>query len=155
MKKKLIIITILYLFLDIITKRIAVKYITDLTVIPGLFSLTLAKNTGAAFSILEGKSLALSLVSIFVVVYLVWLVKNNKLSKLQLFGYSLLLAGIVGNLIDRLCYRYVIDFIHFHISSYSFPIFNIADIGIVVGTGLLLLDIILDEKRKKNEGSSK
>lgn len=155
MKKKLIIITILYLFLDIITKRLAVKYFTNLTIIPGFLSFTLAKNSGAAFSILEGKSLALSLVSIFVIIYLVWLVKNNKLSKLQLFGYSLLLAGILGNLIDRLCYRYVIDFIHFHISSYSFPIFNVADIGIVVGTCLLFLDIILNEKRKKNEGSSK
>lgn len=155
MKKKLIIITILYLFLDIITKRLAVKYFANLTIIPGFLSFTLAKNSGAAFSILEGKSLALSLVSIFVIIYLVWLVKNNKLSKLQLFGYSLLLAGILGNLIDRLCYRYVIDFIHFHISSYSFPIFNVADIGIVVGTCLLFLDIILNEKRKKNEGSSK
>ncbi len=155
MKKKLVIITILYLLLDILTKRLALKYFTNLAIIPEFLSFTLAKNTGAAFSILEGKSLALSLVSIFVIIYLVWLVKNNKLSKLQLAGYSLLLAGILGNLIDRICYHYVIDFIHFHISNYSFPIFNVADIGIVVGTFILFLDIYLDEKRNKNESSSK
>ncbi len=155
MKKKLVIITVLYLLLDILTKRLALKYFTNLTIIPGFLSFTLAKNTGAAFSILEGKSLVLALVSIFVIVYLVWLVKNNKLNKLQLIGYSLLLSGILGNLIDRICYHYVIDFIHFHVGSYSFPIFNIADIGIVVGTLILFLDVYLDEKRKKNESSSK
>lgn len=59
------------------------------------------------------------------------------------------MGGLVGNLIDRLLYGYVIDYLSFHISNYDFPIFNIADIGIVVGIGLLILSMIKQEVKTK------
>ena len=67
------------------------------------------------------------------------MIKNHKLSSLEIFSYSLLIGGIIGNLIDRIVRGYVIDFISIKLGNYNFPIFNVADILIVIGVFLLLL----------------
>lgn len=154
MKRKLIIITVLCLIIDLVTKLLVSNYLQNqtITIIPNFFSLTFVKNLGAAFSILQGRTIILVMVAIFTLGYLFFMIKKNKLNKLEVFGYGLFLAGILGNLIDRICYGYVIDFLHFYIGNNSFPVFNVADICITVGAGLLLLNII---KENKHENSSK
>ena len=154
MKKKLIIITTICFVIDLITKLLVSNFLVDnsIVIIPKFFSLKFVKNTGAAFSILQGKTIVLVSVALITVIYLFFMIKKNKLSNLETIGYSLFLAGIMGNLIDRICYGYVIDFLHFYIGNNSFPIFNFADICITIGAGLLLLNII---KESKNENSGR
>jgi signal peptidase II len=117
-----------------------------LYVIKNFFYLVFVKNIGAAFSILEGKSLLLILIGVIALGFLYWYVKNNRPTNI---GYALLFGGILGNLIDRIIFGYVIDFIGFEIGSYEFPIFNIADIAIVLGAIFIIIG------SDKNENSSK
>lgn len=115
-------------------------------IIPNFFSLTYVRNTGAAFSMLEGKLSFFVLLSIAVLVYFVYFLFQSKTIKLSYqFVYSLLLGGIIGNLIDRIAYGAVVDYLDFQFGSYQFAIFNFADICIVIGGILLFLLIWKDE----------
>ncbi len=70
---------------------------------------------------------------------------EKKFNKISVFGYGLLMGGILGNLIDRILYGYVIDFLSFTFGSYQFPVFNLADMGIVIGIGFLFIEICRGE----------
>lgn len=116
--------------------------------IPHITDFVFVKNTGAAFSILSGKVSLLSAISILfcigVVVYMIW--KRPK-SPLLCTALTLIFSGALGNAIDRLAYGYVVDFIR--LSFINFPVFNIADIAITVGAGLIVVyEVFFD---KKNE----
>lgn len=109
-------------------------------VINNFFYLTFCKNEGAAFSIFYGKTIFFIVVASFAVYFLYKSIKNKqKLKKFDIICYSLLFGGIVGNLIDRLLYGYVIDYLDFELFNYNFAIFNFADICIVLGALILLL----------------
>lgn len=109
-------------------------------VINNFFYLTFCKNEGAAFSIFYGKTIFFIAVAAFAVYFLYKSIKNKqKLKKFDIICYSLLFGGIVGNLIDRLLYGYVIDYLDFELFNYNFAIFNFADICIVLGALILLL----------------
>lgn len=109
-------------------------------VINNFFYLTFCKNEGAAFSIFYGKTIFFIVVAAFAVYFLYKSIKNKqKLKKFDIICYSLLFGGIVGNLIDRLLYGYVIDYLDFELFNYNFVIFNFADICIVLGALILLL----------------
>lgn len=109
-------------------------------VINNFFYLTFCKNEGAAFSIFCGKTIFFIVVAAFAVYFLYKSIKNKqKLKKFDIICYSLLFGGIVGNLIDRLLYGYVIDYLDFELFNYNFAIFNFADICIVLGALILLL----------------
>ena len=109
-------------------------------VINNFFYLTFCKNEGAAFSIFYGKTIFFIVVAAFAVYFLYKSIKNKqKLKKFDVICYSLLFGGIVGNLIDRLLYGYVIDYLDFELFNYNFAIFNFADICIVLGALILLL----------------
>lgn len=109
-------------------------------VINNFFYLTFCKNEGAAFSIFYGKTIFFIVVAAFAVYFLYKFIKNKqKLKKFDIICYSLLFGGIVGNLIDRLLYGYVIDYLDFELFNYNFAIFNFADICIVLGALILLL----------------
>ena len=112
-------------------------------VIPNFFSITFVKNTGAAFSILEDATLLLIIISVVFIILIDNTIKKEEqnLDKLSIIALGMIIGGIFGNLIDRILFRSVIDYISFQFGSYYFPIFNIADIGITVGVGLLLLDL--------------
>lgn len=110
------------------------------SIIPNFFSLTYVRNTGAAFSILEGKISFFVLLSIAILIYFIYFLFRIKTIKLGYqIVYSLLLGGIIGNLIDRIFYGAVIDYLDFQFGTYQFAIFNFADICIVVGGILLFL----------------
>lgn len=109
-------------------------------VINNFFYLTFCKNEGAAFSIFYGKTIFFIVVAAFAVYFLYKSIKNKqKLKKFDIICYSLLFGGIVGNLIDRLLYGYVIDYLDFELFNYNFAIFNFADICIVLGALILIL----------------
>jgi signal peptidase II len=145
------VIIVLGIVFDRLTKVWSVENLAhgnDIVVIKNFFGFTYEENTGAAFSIFSGKVQILSIITAFVVLFMIYyLYKNRKENKLFKISMSLIISGAVGNLIDRLYHKYVIDFIMFHYKDvYTFPIFNVADIMVVTGTALLALYIIKDVK---------
>ena len=150
----LIIISMAVVLLDQGTKLLVIHNIapTDtIPVLPRILNLVYVKNTGAAFSILSGKTFFLSLISLAVCVGIVWyLVKNRPENKLMLLSVSLVLGGAVGNLIDRMFRGSVVDF--FEVIFVDFPVFNVADIAITVGAILLMIYVLFFDREKKNGG---
>ena len=119
----------------------------NIEVIKDFFYITYAENTGAAFSILNNSRFFLILMGICAIIMIfIFFIKNKKQTKLSIASYGILLGGIVGNLFDRIKYGYVIDYLDFKIFGYNFPIFNLADIAIVIGCFLLIIMIIMEDK---------
>jgi signal peptidase II len=116
-------------------------------IIDGFFNITYVRNTGVAFGILDSVNLpfkstvlaVLTLVAIAGVLVYSWRTPANQ--TLLQTALSLILAGALGNLYDRVMYRYVIDFIEVYYRTYRWPSFNVADSAITVGVGLLVLQI--------------
>ena len=110
-----------------------------------LFKLDFVKNYGAAFNIFSGSRIFLSLISILFSIILIYLIfRKNTLNSLDLYSYSFILGGTIGNGIDRLYKGYVIDFINLNIIN--FPVFNIADISINIGFIFLLYNIFKNNR---------
>ena len=141
--KKIIKLASLFLLIDIVVKLIVKSKLVlyqSISIIDNFFYITYVRNTGAAWSMFSGKQYFLIIVSLIVIIFLFYyLYKKNKYNKLEIFGYSLLISGAVGNLIDRIFYGYVIDYLNFYIFNYDFPVFNIADTCIVIGIMLLFI----------------
>lgn len=147
--KKIFLYGLFWLCLDQGIKKIITICIglgESITLIPSFFHLTYVRNTGAAWSILEGNRIFLILVSI-VAIGLVYyfMIKDKKIQKIEEVAYGVLLGGIIGNLIDRAVFGYVIDFLHFTFGNYQFPIFNIADMGIVIGTFIIIVIMLKED----------
>ena len=119
----------------------------NIEVIKDFFNITYAENTGAAFSILNNSRFFLILMGFgAVIMVMFFFIKNKKQTKLSIASYGILLGGIVGNLFDRIKYGYVIDYLDFRIFGYNFPIFNLADIAIVIGCFLLIIMFMMEDK---------
>lgn len=113
--------------------------------VSGMFSLVHARNYGAAFGFLNNaggwQTVFFALVSITVsLVLLVWLKRVSRIERQLSIALSLVLGGAIGNLLDRLMYNYVVDFLLFYYDQWHFPAFNIADLAISIGAFLLILD---------------
>ena len=109
------------------------------------FSIDYVKNYGAAFNILSGSRIFLSTVSTIITLYLIYFILCKKnISNLNLLSYSLILAGTVGNGIDRIIKGYVIDFIN--LNFIDFPVFNIADISINIGLIFIIYGLIKNKR---------
>lgn len=122
--------------------------------IPNFLNFVYAENTGIAFSLLIEHGTAgrfgLSLVAIIagiLVLFYLWRTPRESY-QLQL-ALMFLLAGIAGNVTDRLRLGYVIDFIDAHFGRQHFPVFNLADTAVCIGAGLLILDMLLSSRREK------
>jgi len=110
-----------------------------------LFRLDFVKNYGAAFNILSGSRILLSLISIIFSILLIYLIlRKNTLNSPELYSYSFILGGTIGNGIDRISKGFVVDFINLNIIN--FPVFNIADISINIGFILLLYNIFRNNR---------
>ena len=105
------------------------------------FSIDYVKNYGAAFNLLSGSRIILSIISVIISIILLYFILNLKnISNIDLFSYSFILGGTIGNGLDRVFKGYVIDFIN--LNFIKFPIFNIADISINIGFILILYRLI-------------
>jgi len=110
-----------------------------------LFRLDFVKNYGAAFNIFSGSRIFLSCISIFFSILLIYLIsRKNSLDLMNLYSYSFILGGTIGNGIDRICRGFVVDFINLNIIN--FPVFNIADISINIGFIFLLYNIFKNNR---------
>ena len=129
----------------IITLKMKVGQV--LVVIPHVFNIHYVRNTGAAFSILEGGRYLFIMFALFVFWILIKYIRKTKFKKkIELISLGLLMGGLIGNLIDRILYGYVIDYLSF----FSCPIFNIADIAVVCGVFFLMIELFQREKGKKD-----
>lgn len=150
-------IAVLVVVLDQITKEMATALLVYNRPIPVLpvFEWRLLHNTGAAFSFLSDAGgwqrwFFTGLSSVVGMVIAVWIARLPRSQALLAAALSLILGGAVGNLIDRVRFGYVVDFISVHwFGKAYFPAFNIADAGITVGAGLLILDMLLNQHHYK------
>jgi len=138
-----IILSVIILIADQLSKNWAVinlKNQGNIALIPGFIGLRYVENTGAAFSILSDKQLILIVVTFLILGALTGLfikaLKSDEILMVKI-AYSLTIAGATGNFIDRIRQNYVVDFFKFEFVN--FPIFNVADIAIVAGIGLLAI----------------
>lgn len=153
MYKRLTIYSIILIVIDQVIKLVvnsSLKLYESITIIKNFFNITYVQNKGAAWSILSGNRfllIGIAIIALFLI--FMFFIKDKKLSKLEIIFYSLLIGGIVGNFIDRVIYGYVVDYLDFNIFGYNFPIFNFADICIVVSVILILIKSIKEEVCKK------
>ena len=154
--KKLFGIAFITVLLDQLIKNgllFFMNYGQSVTIIKNFFNITLIGNTGAAFSILSSNTILLIIISVVVLnVLYFFFIKGKTLTDFEQVSYGLLIGGILGNLIDRILRMQVVDYLDFNIFGYNFPVFNLADIVIVISMILIVIQII---KGDKNEVSSK
>jgi len=147
-----------FVLLDQITKQAVLNRFflgESISVIPSLFNLTYVRNKGAAFGFLHSAPeafrtpffLAVPVIAIFVIGYLFYQLKETE--KSSAWALSLILSGAIGNLIDRVRFGYVVDFLDFYYEPWGhWPAFNIADSAIVIGVFLLMTQTLALEKKK-------
>lgn len=145
-------IVVCTLIVDQLTKFLVMKYMTigqSISVIDHFLYLTSHRNQGAAWGILQGKMVFFYVVTLFVIAMVVlWMRKLNvRKEKLLVIALSLILGGALGNLIDRVLYQQVTDFINVYLFGYDFPIFNIADSALCIGVFLMGVDAVFDMKK--------
>ncbi|MGP4106909.1 signal peptidase II [Virgibacillus sp. L01] len=146
------IIALVIIVVDQLSKWAIIKTMEvgeQITVIENFFYLTSHRNSGAAWGILQGQMIFFYIVTVIVIIGVVYYMqKYAKDSKLLAISLSLILGGAIGNFIDRLFRKEVVDFFDFNLIGYDYPIFNIADSALVVGVILVLIATFIDEKKK-------
>jgi signal peptidase II len=150
------------LILDQITKysiQTRVRLHDIITVVPGFFNITHVRNRGAAFGVLSNLPefwrsaffILTAIVAVGVIAVFIW--KTHE--RLPVFAFSLIAGGAVGNLIDRIRYGEVVDFIQWYVKSYYWPSFNVADSAITLGVGLLAFEMLLGSSTKSQMSDTK
>ena len=143
----------LLLIADQFTKVLIMGYyqLGDSTQVTPFFNIVRVHNSGAAFSFLAGaggwQRWLFTAIGISAALLMVWLLKNHAKQKLFSFAISSILGGAIGNVIDRVLYGHVVDFLDFHWMGWHFPAFNVADSAITVGAACLILDELLRVRR--------
>ena len=135
---------VLFVISDRLTKHLAVKYLMPIgsaKVLDGIFNLTYVENRGVAFGLFQNMHSVIVPLNILIVALCTWLMIKAIKNKKRLFAFSinLIISGAIGNIIDKICYGYVVDFLEF--AFIDFPVFNLADI--LVCTGAFLTAIII------------
>lgn len=146
--------------LDYVTKKIIDRYVEQDTeqihVIGDFFLISHIRNRGAAFGILKEQRWFFILITIVIVSAIVWYLHRSYRNgrPLLLVALSMILGGALGNFLDRSIYGEVVDFLQFNFGSYTFPLFNVADCGIVCGVGLVILDALLTPKQENESNDN-
>ena len=156
MKKKIIRYSLFLFIIDLVSKLIIdniLKLNETINVINNFFSITKVYNTGSSFIILMGFKYLFIIAAIIVMIIIFRYINSFKDNKRNILAFSLILGGILGNLVDRIIYGYVIDFLDFKIFGTNMPVFNIADTFICIGVFLISYAII--KKEDNNEIDSK
>ncbi len=141
-------IAVLVFAADRVSKVLALRLTEPVILIPWILSLELGTNTGAAFSILSGNPLLLGLISLAILTGGVLLLRSVRLGPLSRTGFMLVLGGGLGNMVDRLFQGSVVDMIR--VLFIDYPIFNVADMAIVVGMILLMLSLLIKPEEWKS-----
>ncbi len=148
MKYIVLLASLIFVLLDQWFKYLAIKHLSAITTIPlikNILHLTYLENKGAAFGIFEGRLFILVGITALIVLILIILILSGKVkNNLALWSMSLIIAGGIGNLIDRVARHYVIDYIH--VKLINFPIFNFADCCVVVGVILFVVFFLFFDK---------
>ncbi|UQD51640.1 signal peptidase II [Bacillus methanolicus] len=149
------IIALFVILLDQLTKWLIVKkmvYGESIEIIKNFLYITSHRNRGAAWGILQGQMWLFYAITVIVIVGIVYYIQKAAKGKLLLgVSLGLMLGGAIGNFIDRVFRKEVVDFIHTYIFSYNFPIFNIADSALVIGVILLMLQMLREEREIKEK----
>ncbi|MGR4000981.1 MAG: signal peptidase II [Alphaproteobacteria bacterium] len=138
------------LFLDQGSKQLALVWLPreeSLLLLPFL-SLTLTGNPGIAFSRLDawGPSLLSGLSGFLSLIFALWLLRSGGSGWRLVLGLMFIVGGAIGNLLDRLRYGEVVDFVHFHLGGWSFPVFNVADAALTLGAVCLIWDFLHENR---------
>jgi signal peptidase II len=149
-------LTLVWLITDQVTKQLVVsnfELFQSVNVLP-FFNLTYVQNPGAAFSFLADQDgwqrwFFSAIAAIASIVFGVWLAKTPKNQTLLNIAVALMLSGALGNLIDRVLFGYVIDFLDFYIGNKHWPAFNVADSMIFIGAALMIIDSFKNDQLKK------
>ena len=155
-----LLIVVVVVVLDRWTKHLValrIRLYANIQVIPGFFRLTHTENTGAAFSLFAdstapwktGLLIGFSVIALIVVSGLLW--KNHHAHIATGVGLSLIMGGALGNLWDRLARGRVVDFLLVYVKQYQWPVFNLADSAIVVGAGLLIVEILFVKSHLRDD----
>lgn len=148
-------LALIFLIADQFTKILILGYyqLGDSTVVTSFFNIVRVHNTGAAFSFLADASgwqrWFFTGIGVIAVGVILWMLKAHPGQKLFSFAMACILGGAVGNVIDRVRYGYVVDFLDFYWGTWHFPAFNIADSAISVGAACLILDELLRVRKTK------
>jgi signal peptidase II len=150
MRATLLVVFLVYLF-DQVSKYFARQHLSlsDAIPITPFFNLVYVENIGSAFGMLQGTSvfffIAVTVIAIVLISILMIRDTENRLA------YGFILSGALGNLTDRIRYGAVIDFFDFYVGSFHWPAFNIADVALCCGIGLLLIHAFFIERTKKTD----
>ena len=144
MKFKYFILGVVILILDQLTKILLIN--KNLSVIPNFLSLTYTENTGGAFGALNSNTILITIISFIIIIGIIVFIVIKKDEIHNFYPYTLVLAGSIGNLIDRLFRGKVVDFID--VNLFNFPNFNIADICIVIGIFWIVIELIIKIARE-------
>ncbi|MDC2864789.1 signal peptidase II [Bacillus sp. BP-3] len=146
-------IALFVIAIDQVSKWIIVKEMElgeSIPIIDNVLYITSHRNRGAAWGILENKMWFFYVITvIFVIFILFYMKKYAKTDKLLGISLGLILGGAIGNFIDRVVRKEVVDFIHTYIFSYNFPVFNVADSALCVGVALIIIQTLLEGKKIK------
>lgn len=146
------IIAIGIIIIDQLTKLILTK--RNYIIIPKVLSINYCENYGAAWNLFNNQVIFLIIISIIALAFLLKYQKTFSLNIRNKIAFGLVFGGLLGNLIDRIFWGYVRDFISVIIFEYNFPIFNAADMAIVLGMGLILIAVLKKEDKHKDENKS-
>lgn len=158
MNKKILSIAIVALAIDQISKVIISLFLNlneSIKVIPNFFYLTYVANEGAAWGMFSNAKIIIgigTILAILLIYHYIYCFKQNKRNNI---AFGLLIGGLGGNLIDRLMFGYVRDFLDFYIFGYDYPVFNVADICIVIGVILLIIAVLKGEDLNENNSNRK
>ncbi len=149
------VIGIIVLAIDQLTKYLVATRMElgeSIPVLGEFFKITSHRNSGAAWGMFEGRMMFFYIITVFVLIFLIYFYKtearNNFLMQL---GITLLMAGALGNFIDRLLFQEVVDFADLLLITYDFPIFNVADSALTIGVIIMLIEVFITGRGKEEK----
>lgn len=158
-KIKFFVLSFLIIIADRLTKLAAVHFLEGMVrpkeIIPNFLNFIYSTNRGALFGFFNNlneslRFFLLTILPIFVIIAILWMLIKSETKEVFLnFGLSLILGGAIGNLVDRIMYDYVIDFIDFHIGRFHWHTFNVADASITTGIAIILYQLIFMKSEKR------
>jgi signal peptidase II len=146
-------LALILLIADQFTKVLILGYyrLGDSTPVTSFFNIVRVHNPGAAFSFLASaggwQRWFFTTIGVAAAIFIIWMLRSHHQQRLFAFALACILGGAIGNVIDRVLYGYVVDFLDFHWRGWHFPAFNIADSAITIGAGALILDELLRVRR--------